>query len=188
MQRNEQADAKRQKTNLQKRLATRRQATAVIVDATRPESQQAAAKAAALADSAEEAERNALEQSLLDEASRFQSEVRAYERSVQNTLVSAKVAGNRAAVAAGAGVARASPAGLVEATTEETTKSLRTVHERAIAAMELQKESRRRVAAGKLAQRREAARAARVETLRAAGKSDEDIAEELTEVSTLYTC
>ncbi|CAM9391070.1 unnamed protein product, partial [Pylaiella littoralis] len=60
------------------------------------------------------------------------------------------------------------------------------VHERAIAAMEAQNDSRRRTAAGKLAQRRAAARAARVEALRAAGMSDEDIANELTEEDALH--
>lgn len=153
-------------------------------------SQQAAEKAAALVDSTEEGERNALERSLLDKASRSQSEAEAYERSIQNTLASAEEAAKRAAAAAAAGAAGTSPAGLVEAVAveeeEEKIESLRTVHERAIAAMEVQNESRRQAAARKLAQRRAAARAARVEALRGAGKSDEEITKELIEASTIH--
>lgn len=154
-------------------------------------SQHAAEKAAALVDSAEEGERNALERSLLDNASRFQSEAEAYERSVQNTLASAEEAAKRVAAAAAAGAAGTSPAGDVgeaAAVEEKTIESLRNVHERAIAAMEAQNENKRQAVARKLAQRRAAARAARVEALRGAGKSDDEITKDLIEVSTiLYT-
>lgn len=158
--------------------------------AAQPVSQQAAAKAASLADFAEEAERNALESSLLDEADRLQSESDGYERTVQNILTSAEEAAAAAAAAAGIG---APPTGGEEAAAaaavaaEDRQGSLRAIHERAIAAMEVQNESKRRAAAGKLAQRRAAARAARVEAMQAAGSSDEKIAKELAEASNRTT-
>lgn len=177
-----QVDAQRQKANLQKRLAARRQAADTIVAAARPVSQQAAAKAAALANFAEEAERNALETSLLDEANRIQSEADAYERTVQRILTSTEEATSAAVVAGAAGASQSG----AEAVAEEASEPLRAVHERAIAAMEVQYESKRRAAAGKLAQRRAAAKAARAEVLRAAGKSEEEITKELKEVGSLH--
>lgn len=150
--------------------------------AAQPVSQQAAAKAASLADFAEEAERKALESSLLDEADRLQSEADGYELTVQNILTSVEEAASAAAAASAAGVG-APPTGAEEAAAEETRGSLRAIHERAIAAMEVQNESKRRAAAGKLAQRRAAARAAKVEAMQAAGSSEENIAKELAEAS-----
>lgn len=158
--------------------------------AAQPVSKQAAAKAASLADFAEEVERSALEQGLIDEATRLQSEAEDYERSVRTVLAAAE----QAATGAASGAAGALPAGVeavvaaaVVATAEEMKESLRDVHERAIAAMEAQNESKRRVAATRLAQRRAAARAAREESLRAAGKSEEEIAKDLAAVSTADT-
>ena len=142
-------------------------------------SQQAAAKAAALADFAEEAERNALETSLLDEANRMQSEADKYERLVQSIVTSAEEA---AGAAGAADAAEASQAAGAEAVAEDARESLRAVHERAIAAMEMQYESKRRAAAAKLAQRKAALRAARAEALRAAGRTEEEITKELAEV------
>lgn len=137
---------------------------------------QAAAKAATLADSAEEAERINLERSLLDEANRLQSDTEGYERSVQNILTSAKQA-------AASGVYGASPRAVeAEMAQEERKESLRVIHERAIAAVEAQNENKRRAAAARLGQRRAAARAARAEVMRAAGKSEEEIAKDLAEV------
>ena len=173
-----QVDAKRQKANLQKRLAARRQVTDAVVAAAQPVSQQAAAKAAALAGFAEEAERNALDKSLLEEAIRIQSEAEGYERSIKKILTSADEAAKAAAAASAEG---SSPAAVVPAA-EETKESLRAVHERAIAAMEVQNENKRRAAAAKLAQRRAAARASKGEAMRAAGKSEEHIAKLLQEV------
>lgn len=153
--------------------------------AAQPLSQEAAAKTTLLADLAEEAERNALECSLLDEADRLQSEADGYERKLQSILTSAEqvasaAAASSAASAAGVG---ASPTVAEEAAVKETQGSLRAIHERAIAAMEMQNECRRRAAAGKLAQRRAVARTARVEAMQAAGSSDEQIAKELAEAS-----
>lgn len=178
-----QVDAQRQKASLQKRLAGRRQAADAIVAAAWPVSQQAAEKTAALADFTEEAERNALETSLLDETSRIQSEADAYERLVQGMVTSAEEAASAAEAAGAAGVPQAG----AESAAEEASESLRAVHERAVAAMEVQHESKRRTAAGKLAQRRAAAKAAKAEALRAAGKTEEEIAKQLTEVSSLHT-
>lgn len=146
--------------------------------AAQPVSQQAAAKAASLADFAEEAERNALENTLLEDAIRVQSEAEAYERSVKKIVTSAEEAASAAAAAIAAG---SSPAAVLPAV-EETKESLRAVHERAIAAMEVQNENKRRAAAAKLAQRKAAARASKGEAMRAAGKSEEQIAKELQEV------
>eukprot|EP00752_Nemacystus_decipiens_P010330 g9202.t1 len=171
------ADAQRQKSSLQKRLAARRQAADAIIAAARPVSQQAAAKAAALADFAEEAERNALESSLLDEANRLQSEADKYERLVNSIVTSAEEAASAVGTASGGGKSQAG----ARAVAEEAGESLRAVHERAIAAMEMQYESKRRAAAGKLAQRKAAARAARAEALRTAGKTEEEIAKQLAE-------
>lgn len=159
--------------------------------AAQPVSQQAAAKAASLADFAEEVERTALEQGLLDEASCLQSEADDYERSVRSILATAEEATSGAAAAAAASSAAGAPPVGVEAVVaavlaaaEETKESLRDVHERAIVAMEVQHESKRRVAATRLAQRRAAARAAREESLRVAGKSEEDIVKDLAAVRT----
>ncbi|CAM9892070.1 unnamed protein product, partial [Ectocarpus sp. 13 AM-2016] len=169
-------DAQRQKTNLQKRLAARRKGTDAVVAAAQPVSLQAAAKAATLADSAEEAERINLERSLLDEANRLQSDAEGYERSVRSILTSAEQA-------AALGVYGASPrAAEAEMAQEERKESLRAIHERAIAATEAQNENKRRAAAARLGQRRAAARAARAEAMRAAGKSEEEIAKDLAEV------
>lgn len=174
----DQADAQRQKASLQKRLAARRQAADMIVAAARPVSQQAATKAAALTDFAEEAERNALEASLLDEANRMQNEADGYERLVQSIVTSAEDAASAAVTAGAAGAPQAGE----QAVAEEASESLRPVHERAIAAMEVQYENKRRAAAGKLAQRKAAAKAARAEALRAAGKTEEEITKELARV------
>lgn len=176
----QQVDAQRQKTNLQKRLAARRKGTDAVIAAAQPVSLQAAAKTATLADSAEEAERINLERSLLDEANRLQSDAEGYERSVQNILTSAEQAAASGALSRGGG---ASPrAAEAEMAQEEKKESLRAVHERAIAAMEAQNENKRRAAAARLGQRRAAARAGRVEAMRAAGKSEEEIAKDLAEV------
>lgn len=177
-----QVDAQRQKANLQKRLAARRQAADAVVAAARPVSKQAAAKAATLADFAEEAERNALETSLLDDANRMQSESDTYERLVQSIVTSTEEAVSAAGAASAAGASKAG----AEAAAQEASESLRAVHERAIAAMEVQYESKRRAAAEKLAQRKAAARTARAEALRTAGKTEEEIAKQLAEVSFLH--
>lgn len=66
--------------------------------------------------------------------------------------------------------------------TKDNKELLRRVHERGIAAMELQNDSNKRAAAGRLAQRKAAARAARIEAMKAAGKSQEDITAENTKV------
>lgn len=59
--------------------------------------------------------------------------------------------------------------------TKDNKELLRHIHERGIAAMEMQTENNKRAAAGRLAQRKAAAMAARTEAMKAAGKSQEEI-------------
>lgn len=150
----------------------------------------AASKATALAEAAEQAEKNALDRDLLGEASRFESDAEAYERSVQDILASAEADAASAAATVETPVPGGEPGtprgpapgkalwAAAAAHTKDNKELLRRVHERGIAAMELQNDSNKRAAAGRLAQRRAAARAARTEAMKAAGKSQEEITAE----------
>lgn len=159
----------------------------------------AAAKAAALAEAAEEAEKSALDRDLLAEASRFKNDAESYERSVQDILASAEADAARAAATVEAtvpgetGTPRGAAPGkalwaAVAAHTKDNKELLRRVHERGVAAIEMQIDSNKRAAAGRLAQRRAAARAARTEAMKGAGKSQEEITAENTKVHIHAAC
>lgn len=159
----------------------------------KPISENAAAQAIVLVDAAEEAERGALERCLADEAVRFEDDVEGYERLLVGILSSGEDAAKSAAA-----IAEAEKSGETEESTESPVgagakaamataqakkESLRHLHEREIAAMALQNESKRRAIAIRLAQRRAAAKEARAEAMRADGKDEEEIAKKLAEVN-----
>lgn len=192
------ADAKRQHAHLRERLASRRKATDCIVAIAKSVSPAAAAHAAALADAAEKEEVDALDRDLADEETRFESDAEGYEQNLQDIVVAAQAAVVSATSAAkakdsGAGAtsfmavaAAAAVAAAVEAETvaaaQAKREALRQLHERNIAAMEIQDGEKRRAMVARLAQRRAAAGAARREAMQAAGASEDETAKSMAEV------
>lgn len=167
--------AEQRRDNLQKRLATRRRGKDAIISNAQRMSDEAASMAAAAAEAAEGAERDALEQNLTDEEARFEQDAEDFERLIKEMLMTA--ASGSLSLPSWAAIA-------VDTTDSNQAKrqDLRRMHEREIAAMEMCQESKRRAAATRHARRRAAARAAREEMLRLAGINEEEIAKELAEV------
>lgn len=173
--------ANQRRDNLQKRLAARRRGKDTTASSAQPVSD--ASKAAADAEAAEAAQRDALEQNLADEEASFKQDAENFERLIKEMLDIAERA-KTAGVASGSSSLPSWAATAVDTAESNQMKSqdLRRMHEREIAAMEMCQESKRRAAATRITKRRAAARAAREEMLRLSGMDEEKITEKLAEV------